>query len=377
MRRSLLLVLTVTTCMMAVQQESELDHYSDVARQALATKKWDEAARALEHLTQLAPDVPEAYANLGLAYYSEGRPAEALSSFERAQKLDPHLQQVQAMMGLCEADLGQCRQAIGILGPVFQRSADKDTARLAGLHLLHCYSQLKQPTEALKIGEKLFEQFPHDPEVLYQLSRLHAERSSDLMASLLRTAPDSAWMHYANAQIQESLDRLSAATQEYRHALERNPEMADVHYKLGRLILQQSRTPDALKKARHEFEQELAIAPANADAEYELGEIDREQNRYQAAISHFERAVQYHPEFVEARLGMAKVLLATGQTAAALPYLQAAAQSQPGNKIPHYLLASAYKTLGKPDRAAEEFDAYRKLDANNASASLQSPKSDR
>jgi superkiller protein 3 len=376
-RRSLLLVLTLTTCLMAGQKESELDRYSDVAREALAARKWDEAARALEHLAQLAPEVPEVHANLGLAYYSEGRVEEALASFEHARKLNPHLRQVPAMVGLCEADLGRCREAVSMLSPVFQNASDEDTRRLTGLHLLHCYSQLKQPIEALATGEKLFERFPNDPEVLYQLSHLHAERSSELMADLLHAAPDSAWIHYANAQVQESLDRLSAATQEYRHALERNPEMADVHYKLGRLILRESRTPDALERARHEFQQELAVAPANADAEYELGEIDREQNQYQAAISHFERAIRYHPDFAEARVGTAKVLLAIGQTAAALPYLQAAAQLEPGNKVPHYLLASAYKALGNQDQAAKEFAAYRKLDVNSSSASLQSPESDR
>lgn len=377
MHRSSLIVLAVATCILARQNESELDRYSDVARQALAAKKWNEAAQALEHLAQLAPTVPEVHANLGLAYYSEGRATEALASFERAQKLNPGLPQLPAMIGLCKADLGQCSEAVTILNPVFQRTSDRETERLTGLHLLHCYSQLKKPGEALATGERLYAQFPADPEIIYQLSRLHVDRSSELMTALLHTAPDSAWMHYANAQIQESLDRSSAAMQEYRHALERNPQMAEVHYKLGRLILRDSRTPDALERAKHEFEQELAVSPANADAEYELGEIDREQNRYQPAMAHFQRAVQYHPDFFEARVAMAKVLLTMGQTSAAVPYLRAAAELEPENRVPHYLLASAYKTLGNPDQAAKEFAVYRKLDVSNSSASLQSPESDR
>ena len=375
--RSFLLVIAAAVRILAGQNESELDHYSDIARQALAAKKWDAAVQALEHLAQLAPTVPEVHANLGLAYYSEGRATEALASFERAQKLNPRLPQLPAMIGLCKADLGRCSEAIDLLNPVFQRPPDRETERLTGLHLLHCYSQLKKPAEALATGERLYQHFPTDSEIIYHLSRLHADRSSELMTTLLHTAPDSAWMHYANAQIQESLDRSSVAMQEYRHALERNPQMAEVHYKLGRLILADSRTPDALERAKHEFEQELVISPVNADAEYELGEIDREQNRYQPAISHFERAVQYHPDFFEARVAMAKVLLTMGQTAAALPYLQSAARLEPGSKVPHYLLASAYKTLGHPDQAAKEFAVYRKLDVSNSSASLQSPESDR
>jgi len=368
MAYALMLMLAVTTCLMAGQNESEMDRYSDLAREALAAKKWDQAARALEHLTQLAPQIPQVHANLGFAYYSEGRPAEALASFERARELDPQLPQVEAMIGICKANLGQCQSAIDILKPVFERSSSQDTRRLSGLHLLRCYSQTKRSKEALVVAEAMVDGFPNDPEILYEVSRLHAERSTDLMAALLHTAPDSAWMHYANAQVQEELGRLDTAAQEYRHALEKDPRMSGVHYRLGRLILRESRTPEALARARKEFEQELFIAPGNADAEYELGEIDREQDQFPAARAHFERALRYYPNFVEARIGMAKTLLATGQTAAALPHLQAAEHLQPENKIPHSLLASAYKQLGNPEEASQEFAAYRKLDNNKSSS---------
>ena len=342
-----LLLLAFSAGLMATQQESDADRYSDTARQALAEKKWHDASQALEHLVQLAPNTAEVYANLGLAYYFEGKPTEALQSFERARSLKPGLPQVGAMIGLCKADLGRCKEAIRILDPEFRHSSDQETGRLSGLHLMTCYSQTSQPGQALSTGDALVRRFPGDAEILYQVSRLYADRSSDLMRTLLRTAPDSAWMHYANAQVQEGLDRIDAAMQEYRHALEKDPEMRGVHYKLGRLILRESRTPEAMEKARIEFQQELAIAPTNADAEYELGEIDREQNHTSAAISHFERAVEYHSEFGEAQVGLAKALLTLGQTAAALPHLQAAAELEPDNKIPHYLMAFGLQDSGQ------------------------------
>jgi tetratricopeptide (TPR) repeat protein len=372
-----LLLLALATCSLAQQRESDLDRFSDNARRALDAKRWGEAVEALQHVARLAPDVPEVYANLGLAYFFEGKPAEALVSFERAQKLQPQLPQVDTMIGLSEAELGRCTKAISILTSAFDRPTDADTGRLSGLHLLRCYSQLKQPDKALLVGETLLERYPADPEILYQVSRLHAERSADLMSTLVRTAPDSAWMHYANAQVQESLDRPDAAAQEYRHALEKDPTILGVHYKLGRLILSGSRNPTSVEKARREFEQELALSPTNADAEYEIGEIYREKAQPQDAITHFERAIRYHPDFVEARLALAKTLLELGHPADALPHLQAAERLDPENKIPHYLLASAYKSLGDSDQAAKEFAVYRKLGASPPSAVSQSSSSDR
>lgn len=374
--RLYLLLFAFAAVLVAREKGTDLNRYADEARQCLAAKKWGQAAEALEHLTQLAPDVPEAHANLGLAYFFEGRPAEALASFERARKLNPQLPQVGAMIGLSKAELGQCTEAIKILAPAFNHPFGDDTGRLIGLHLLRCYSQVKEPDEALATGETLLARYPTDPEILYQLSRLHAERSSDLMSALFRTAPDSAWMHYANAQVQESLDRIDAAAQEYRHALEKDPTMLGVHYRLGRLILRGPRTPDALEKAEGEFQQELALSASNADAEFELGEIDREQRHTEAAITHFERAIRYHPEFVEAHLGMARTLLELGNTADAVRHLQTAERLEPENKIPHYLLASAYKSLGDSDQAAKEFAAYKKLGASVPSASSQNLSSD-
>jgi tetratricopeptide (TPR) repeat protein len=372
-----LLLLTFTKFLPGQQRESEMDRYSDKARQALAAKSWGEAVQALEHLARLTPNVAEVHANLGLAYFFEGSAAQALDSFERARKLNPRLPQVDTMIGLSEAELGGCTKAISILTSAFDHPSDEDTGRLSGLHLLRCYSQLKQLDKALLVGETLLSRYPSDAEILYQLSRLHAERSSDLMSALVHAAPDSAWMHYANAQVQESLGHLDTAVQEYDKTLEKDPTMLGVHYKLGLLTLRASRAPASVEKAKGEFEQELALAPSNADAEYEVGEINREKGQYQAAIAHFERAIRYQPEFVEARISMAKTLLELGRAADALPHLQQAARLDPENKVPHYLLASAYKTLGDSDQAAKEFAVYRKLGAGPPSAVSQSSSSDR
>jgi predicted Zn-dependent protease len=74
---------------------------------------------------------------------------------------------------------------------------------------------------------------------------------------------------------------------------------------------------------------------------------------------------------------MAKTLLELGRPADALPHLQAAERLDPENKIPHYLLASAYRSLGDSDQAAKEFAVYRKLGASPPSAVSQSSSSDR
>lgn len=364
MLRFWVLVLLLCAGGNAQPREGELERLSGQAQAAMAAKKWDDAVKALARLGQLVPSVPEVQANLGLALYFEGRPADALAAFERARKLNPALPQVKVMIGLCDAELGRYPEATAILAPAFEHPPDAESGRLIGLALARSYAELKQYDKALAAGEELIKRYSNDPEILYQVSRLHTDRATALISGLVRTAPDSAWTHYANAQVEESMDRYEAAEREYRKALERDPRIVGAHYRLGRVILAAARTPDSVAKARTEFEQELAISPRNADAEYELGEIDREHGNANAALEHFGRALRYHPDFVEAQVGLAKTLIKMGRAKDAVPHLAEAARLDPGNKIPHYLLATAYKSLGDTAAAAKELAAYQRINSN-------------
>ena len=115
----------------------------------------------------------------------------------------------------------------------------------------------------------------------------------------------------------------------------------------------------------------MTISPRNADAEYELGEIDREHGESDSALDHFGRALRYQPEFVEAQVGISKTLMRLGRTAEAVSHLEAAAKLDPGNKIPHYLLSTAYKSLGDEAAAQKEIALYKKIGDDKSVASPQ------
>ena len=362
--RSLVFLLSCVLSGAAPQQDADLARYSDQAREALASKKWDDAVKALQHLAQLAPSVPEVQANLGMALFFEGRATDALAAFDRARKLNPAMPQVELMVGLCQAELGRYREAVAILAPAFEHPPDADTGRLIGLHLVRSYTELRQFDKALAAGEELLKRYPDDPEALFQVSRLHADRSYQLMKQLVQAAPDSYWVHLANAQVQESLQRYDLAQQEYRKVIELNPNAAGAHYGLGRAILGNSKDPQGIDEAAREFERELALSPENAIAEFELGEIARERGQLDRARAHLLRAVRYNQDFFEAQVALGRLLLKEGKAREAIAHLEVASHLEPRDKLSHYLLASAYKSLGDPDAARRELDLYRKLGAS-------------
>jgi len=347
------------------QRDADLERYSDQARVALASKKWDEAVKALQYLVLLAPSIPEVHANLGMALFFQGRATEALAAFDRARKLNPAVPQVDLMVGLCQAELGRHREAVAILAPAFDHPPDPETGRLIGLHLARSYSELRQFDKALAAGEELLRRYPNDPEVLFQISRRHADRSYSLMKQLLQAAPNSYWVHLANAQVQESLQRYDVAQQEYRKAIELNPNAPGAHVGLGRAILSASKDRQASAEAAREFERELTLSPENAIAEFELGEIAREHSQPDRAREHLLRAVRYNPDFFEAQVALGRLFLKEGKAREAIAHLEVAARLEPRDKLSHYLLASAHKSLGDEDAARHELDLYRKLGASD------------
>lgn|SRR5215472_362324 len=340
----------------------ETELLSEAAKQALDSQHWQDAAAALEKLAKLAPSVAEVHSNLGLAYYFEGRPSEALASFERAIKLKSGIAQARVMSGICQSELGRSAESVAILAPAFRKTSGTEIDHLIGLHLQKAYTELKQYEKAAAVSEELLRRYPKDEEVLFHVSQLYADRSYELMSNLMRSDPDSVWAHFANAQVQESLARYDVARTEYKKVLERQPAMPGVHYRLGRVILLgSSRTPEVLEEASRAFEEELAIGSYNPDSEYELGEINREQGKYDLALGHFSSAVAQRPDFVEARIGLARTLMRLARTAEAVSPLKEAARLDPENRVPHALLANAYRALGDTAAAQAEAKAYSAL----------------
>jgi len=353
--------------------QEELESYSRQAQQAMAQQDWQTATRALEKLAELTPNVPEVQGDLGLAYYSQGRILEAAQAFERTLKLNPKMTQARLTLGLCYAELGRNQEAVSILEPACRHPPDSQVGRLIGLSLQRAYAAEGQHLRAMTVAEELLKRYPNDPEILFQASRLHADRAYQTMRQLMQADPNSAWVHYATAEVHESLQHYDLATAEYQRALEMQPRLPGVHFRLGRVLLESSKDSKTVDEALSEFQKDLAIDPENSDAEYEIGEINRERGQLEQALEHFSRAVRFHAEFPEALVGLARTLLSLGKYEEARTHLEAAIRLDPSNDVAHFLLASAYKALGEAGNYQKEMAQFEKLRASQARVRSPTP----
>ena len=342
-------------------QAGKQEELSRAAQQALAAKDWPAAAQALEKLAQFDPSVAEVHANLGLAYYSLSRIADAAAAFERALRLDPRMQQARVLLGLCDAELNRSDEAVKILEPAFAHPPDEELGRLIGFDLERAYTAQHRNEKASAVAEEMVKRYPNDPEVLFHVSKLHADRSYELMSQLLHLTPNGVWAHYARGEVHLSQQQYDLAIAEYRQVLEINPRLPGIHFQIGRCLLARSREPASLDAALGEFRQELELDPQDSEAEYEIGEIERERGEFASALEHFERAVREQAGFAEAEIGLGRTLTSLGRRRDAVPHYEAAANADPENPVPHFLLASAYRAEGASARQQHEMQMFLKL----------------
>jgi tetratricopeptide (TPR) repeat protein len=344
--------------------EAAIQRYSQEARQAMAAKDPEAAAAALEKLVRLTPDVAAVHANLGMVYYAQGNYHKATEAFERAVQLSPRMAEAKLMLGICYAETGKFQEAIPILDPAFRHPANSETGRAIGLQLLHAYTALRQPAKASEVSEELLSRYPDDPEILYRASRMHSDRSLQVMLHLVDVAPESAWKRMAFGEVHEAQKRYDLAIIEYRNALRRDPTLPTLHFHLGHAILLNAQDNEAARdQALQEFQQELAVDPHNPDAEYEIGEINRERGQLDQAREHFLRAIQNDSRFEEAQVAVARILVDLKKPKEALPYLLVAVRLDPADEISHFLLARVYSALGDVAKSQDETQLFQKYHA--------------
>jgi tetratricopeptide (TPR) repeat protein len=360
-------------CALAAAQqtrEAEIRRLSQQAQEALAQQKLDEAASALEKLTKLTPEVPEVFANLGMVYYTEGRMSQAAENFQYALRLNPRIANVELMLGICYAEIGRSQEALPILEPAFRHLPDAPAGRLIGLELQRAYIALKRYDKADEVSDELLRRYPDDPEILYHVSRLHADRSYQIMVRLFEVARDSVWVILARAAVHENLKQYDLAIGEYRMVLQMDPRQLGVHYRLGRAMLLASQDAKAKEEALNEFQQELSIDPQNSNAWYEMGEVYRREGQLQKALELFGKAVEFHPDFDEAEIALGRVLINLKKPQDALPHLLTAVRVNPENELPHFLLASVYKALGDATNHQKELALFQKSHAGGRHTGL-------
>ena len=336
------------------------EHYH---RAELALARGDNAAAASEFnaILKIEPGNTSAYANLGVLAYKRGTLSEAKVDLQLALQASPELWDAKALLGLCEAGLGEDPAALLHLGKAFPFIHDQGVKLDAGLALLNLHRQNGTLAEALPVANELERSAPSNPEVLYSVYHVYSDLAAATLTKLKTAAPTSGRFYQVLGEASLAQDDFPGAISAFRKALAAQPDLPGVHFVLGTTLLTNAQDEPSRGAARVEFEAELARDPHDYRSEFELGEVERLAGHADLAESRYKRAIKIHAAYPMAQAALGSLLIDKKQDAAALPYLLTAVQLDPNNETYHYRLSRLYQSLNQPEDSRREMEVFRKL----------------
>lgn len=292
----------------------------------------------------------------GLEQFRRGEYAEARRTLEGLDDA-----RARVYLALARAATGECAEVLSDLEREFDSQSDSGLMRAAGVGLAQCAVTADRFDIGFRVLQGLSRRFPEDADVLYLAAKLHMKAWNDTLYRMFRNVPSSYRVNQISGEIFEIQNRFSEAAAEYRKAIEKSPAALNLHFRLGRALLMESRTPEALEAARREFESELKLNPGDAAAEYQVGQILVAQQKAVEAAARFERALAIDGKFVEAMIALGRIRLSEKRNDEAIQLLERAVQQMPNSEAARYSLMMAYRNAGRQEEAVRQKEELERL----------------
>jgi tetratricopeptide (TPR) repeat protein len=326
------------------------------------------AAAAYESLLQVAPRLGPAYNNLGALYLRQREFRKAADVLEKGLKVDPNMTSATALLGVSLYEIGDYAGARKNLESVLRANSKDDNARYYLANDLIKLGELNLAAEQL---QQLASRQPKNEELWYLLGKVHMKLSEEALGKLNEINPDSVWVHEVSGEIMEGMKNYDGALVEYKKAVEMAPQQNGTHYLLGNAYLSLS----MWDQATEQFRAELTNDPVNCSAQWKLGNILLNQHSAtEEALADVNKALEMCPSLSGARLDRARALIALDRHAEAVKDLEWATKTDPSEPSSHFLLAQAYRTLGRTQEAQAEMKIFSKLQESAQAASAEKTK---
>src|SRR4029077_8323034 len=351
---SLLLLSLAAWINICAAQTPDLAKLSADGQAALRNQQFDRAQELYEQIIKLDPRSAQAHSNLGLALYISAKYPRAISEFQKALQLDPHLDHTRVLLALSYFDTGDIAAATPLLEKAYQGNKDDP---IITAHLGLAYLRQQKDEKAFAVLSHWVELEPNSSDALYFKGKAAMYVASDSFVKLTKAAPDSYRMFQLRAEMLRQQGQVPAAINEYKKAILEKPDAAGLHYALGTLYREAGRLDEALA----EFNEELRLSPNDAMTDFFIVDVSLQQDNMEKAQEYLSRALAIQPGLADAQLDMAKTYQRQGKTVEGVKLLQAVIASDPDRQDAHYLLFSFYKDQGQTDLARKELATFEEL----------------
>ena len=322
------------------------------AKAGLAAKQQghlDQAIIEFRKVTELAPELPAAYVNLGAALLDNHQYAAAILPLKKALAMHAGLTGADQMLGYALLSAGYTEEAL----PHLEKAQDPGALGIAQL-------RLGRFPEAIGSLNAALEKHPNDPDLLYYLGRASGLLSKRAFDVLEASYPNSARAHQSLAENYLALRKLPDAEREYRAAVNLHSDIPGLHLALGEMYLL---VPE-LSKAEAEFRLETKLEPGDAESSFRLGETLLREGKLAEATTELIRADDLRPGMPQTLYALAKSQSLSGDVKGAEKNWRRVIQLEVNSDLAaqsHFALAGLYRKQGKQTEAAHEMSEYESL----------------
>lgn len=168
--------------------------------------------------------------------------------------------------------------------------------------------------------------------------------------------------HIARGAVLAKNADYALAEQEYRKALQLDPQNADLYVSLAYVLIPQQKWDDTESAARSA----LRLDPKNDMAHNNLGVALGSKGDLDGAISEFRAAIRLNPNYDVAHDNLGVALGMKDDVDGAIAEYRAAVRLNPKYEVGHYNLGVALERKGDWQAALEEYQTAYTLNPNNA-----------
>jgi len=343
----------------AAENDPRVSRLYNEAVEAQARGDLAGAVASYEALLRIAPRLAPAYNNLGSLYVRQREYRKAANVLEKGLKVDPKMSSASALLGIALYELGDYAAAKRDLESALRAHPEDTNAELLLANDLIKLGEFQSAADDLR---RLSERLPENQEVWYLLGKVHMKLSEEALSRLTKLDPNSVWVHEISGEVMESMKNYDGALLEYKKAVEVAPQQAGTHYHLGNAYW----SLNMWDAATEQFRAELANDPSNCIAQWKIGNTILEEHGDSAgALAEIQKALDACPDLMSARVDRARALIKLERHSEAVNDLEAAVKADPAESLTHFLLAQAYRALGRTQEAQAEMKVFSQLEESS------------
>ncbi len=316
---------------------------------------------AIEHLHKLIDaeqDQPDTRLRLGDLYARLGDDVSAMTHYSRALELSPDYLEANVKAGTQHLRAGRFRDAARRFSQALEIN-DRLLGAYVGIGVAHHAEGRTE--EALASFEMARNIEPNSTLLFSEVARMQLKADA---ATSARKYLKGCGLADADSESQRPADLITRQIDRLRESISRNPNHADLHYRLGLLLKNRGQVEEAIACFRSAIE----INPSYMKALIKLGLALRDVNRSGEAIEVLRRAVDVKPDYADLHYQLGLLFAQRYQFELAVEQFEQAAKWNAQNVDFQANLALALQGMGLIDRANATWQIVCELAPDSAHA---------